>query len=187
MGPVRRGLRESPRPPASMPIVVLPPELATEELSLVPYSNATLDAKPGRASLLVRILQECDVPASEASRWCIVNNTRDTVLDEAALRALSAHARVHLSRVGVQRPPQFVELRNDAAMAQATASGREVQNYISAEPRHDFMDFLGMCVATATHACARVCCACATRVQGLTLRCVARAATLLFSTRYLSG
>ena len=129
-----------------MPAVILPPELATAELSSVAYTTATLLSRPGRATLLSRILAECDIDASEAPRWCLANNTRERVLTEEELRELSAHARVHLSRVDALRPPTFVELRVGAtAAAAAAAGGREVQNYISAEPRHDFMDFLGMC------------------------------------------
>ena len=127
-----------------MPVVVLPPEFATAEIEAVGYTTEVLLAKPGRATLLARILEACDVPSSQASQWCLVGTTREDVLDDAALRSLSAHARVHLSRVGAARPPQYVELRDGAGAASASAAGREVQNYVSAEPRHDFMDFLGI-------------------------------------------
>lgn len=141
-----------------MPVVILPPDLATDELSSVAFTTATLLARPGRATLLARILEECDIPAAEASQWTLTNNTRERVLTDEELRLLTAHARVHLSRVGALRPPQFVELRNEAATAQGRSAGREVANYISAEPRHDFMDFLGIVRALA--AAARSFCAC---------------------------
>lgn len=130
-----------------MPLVVLPPELATPELSCVAYTTATLLARPGRASLLARILEECDLDPGDVANWCLVDgNTRTRVLSDAALTGLSAHARVHLSRVGAQRPPVAVELRDAQRSAAVAATGREVQNFISAEPRHDFMEFLGVCV-----------------------------------------
>ena len=125
-----------------MPTVELPLELRSPQLdNPLVYSTAALLARPGR-SMLTRILEECRVDASEAQRWCILDNMRERELDEPALQALDNDARVHLSLVGAPRPPRFVELR----LRNAGGSHRDTQNFISAEPRHDFLHFLGMCV-----------------------------------------
>lgn len=131
-----------------MPTVFLPEALAKElHCNSVEYDTVRLLQRPGAASLLSRILEKCDVEDDDASRWVIVNNTRDKVLDEAELRSLHPSARVHLSRADAQLPPEFVELRTMATTtATARPEGRPTQAYVSAEPSHDFLDFLCVCV-----------------------------------------
>ena len=131
-----------------MPTVFLPDALAKElHCNSVEYNTTSLLERPGTASLLSRILQKCDVEdEDDTSGWVIVNNTRDKVLDEAELRSLHPSARVHLSRAGEQLPPDFVELRTMTTTAIASSEGRQTQAYVSAEPSHDFLDFLCVCV-----------------------------------------
>ena len=131
-----------------MPTVFLPEELAKKlHCNSVEYDVERL---PPGASLLARILEKCDVEDDGVTRWVIVNNTRDKVLDEAELQSLHRGARVHISRGDAELPPRFVELRTMAATtAVARQEGRPTQAYVSAEPSHDFLNFLRVCVALA--------------------------------------
>ena len=125
-----------------MPSITLPPELCTEVLNCVGYTTPKLLALPGRQTLKERILEECGV-SDNASAWVILNCNRSAELSEEELKGLDKHARVHLAAAAAPRPPPRKELRLRDASVPASR-GHETVNYISAEPRHDFMNFLSI-------------------------------------------